>query len=148
MEKDFDKDAYAQSYVIISFLLQTGEIVVSEKLMNKLESNKNPDYKFNINDINKISILPDTEKILTYAFLECMINAKEKQQIYSLVSNLRSLIINEKNEEITKENVLPMDLATLKWSEKFKIAIKKLLILGNPINKVNKKLAKSGERML
>ena len=142
MEKDFDKDAYAQSYVIINYLLKTGEIVVPEKLMNKLECNKNPEYKFNINDINKISILPDTEKILTYAFLECMISAKEKQQINSLVSNLRSLIINEKNEEIIKEDALPIDLATLKWSEKFKIAIKKLLILGNPINKANKIFAK------
>ena len=147
MENNFDKNAYTQTYVIVNYLLQTGEIVVPEKMINELESKRNTNYKFNINDINKISILPDTEKLLTYVFLECVANSEEKKQINLLVSNLRKIIINEDIEKQIQQNALPMNLTTLKWSEKFKIALKKLLILGTPMNKVNKKLAKSSERM-
>lgn len=147
MSKEIDKNAYAQSYIIVNYLLQIGEIIVPERLINNIDSKRNKDYKFDINDINKVEILPDTEKILTEVFLECIATSKEKEQINLLVSNLRKLIINEPIEETQKE-LLPMSLATLKWTEKFKIAIKKFLMMSNPMYKSNSKLEKNPGRMV
>ena len=146
MNKEFDKNAYAQSYVIVNFLLKIGEIVVPERLMNVIDSRRNKNYKFDINDLNKIEILPDTEKILTEIFVECIANKEEKEKIDFFVANLRKLIINEQIEE-SKDNELPLNLATLNLAEKFKIAIKKIWNVYKAKHKVSKKLEKGIERL-
>ena len=139
MKKELDKNAYVQSYVIINYLLQTGEIVVSENLMNNIELNIDNSFKFNINDLNKIELLPDTEKILTDVYMENIATSEEKEEIKELVSKLRKIIKNEPIEE-TQTNLSPLNLTELKWTEKFKIAIKKLLYIVNHTGKTNTNL--------
>lgn len=131
MKNKYDKDACAQSYVIINYLVQTGEIVISEKLITELELNMNKNYSFSINDLNKIELLPDTEKILTEVYLESVATDEERKNIEELVLKLKQIIKKEPIEEA--QGVLaPLNLTELKWSEKFKIAIKRLLYIVNP----------------
>lgn len=142
MNKEYDKNAYEQSYVIVNYLLQTGEIVVSENLMNNIEINRNKDYRFNINDLNIIDLLPDTEKILTDVYMESIATAEERITINELVSKLHEIIKNEPIEE-AQSNLAPLNLMELKWTEKFRIAIKKLLYIVNPAGRTNTRLEKN-----
>lgn len=146
MAKEYDKNAYAQSYVIVNYLLELGEIIVPDKLMNILENKRNKNYKYDINDLNQIELLPDTEKILTEVFLECLVNKEEKKEIENSVANLRKLIINEQIE-VQEENNLPLNLATLKLTERFKIAIKKIWNISSARRKMGNKLEKGIERL-
>ena len=86
MEAIYDAKAYKQAYVISNFLIDTGEIVMTQKLLDTLEARMDKDYYFDMNDINNIELLPDTEKILTQIYLECLAPAKEKEKmkLYSL----------------------------------------------------------------
>ena len=138
MDMEFNKNACAQGYVIINYLMQTGEIVVSEKLMNYLEINRNKDYNYSINDLNTIKLLPDTEKILTEVYLESIATAEERETITELVSRLKEIIKNEPIEEV-QTSLAPMSMTELKWSEKFKIAIKRLLYIVNPARRTYSK---------
>ena len=60
----YDAKAYKQAYVMANFLIDTGELVMREDVLNNIEKRMNKDYYFDLNDIKVNDILPDTEKIL------------------------------------------------------------------------------------
>lgn len=136
MEK-FEENAYTQAYVIINFLVDIGEIVISNNILENIEKNMNRDYYFNLNDINKTTLLPDTEKILSFIFEDCVVTDKERDIIEKASKEIKRVIEKEENQES-----LLLDLNSLKWSEKFKMKIKKLLKLYK-INTENNKVYNS-----
>lgn len=138
MKENFNKDAYTQAYIIVKFLLEIGEIVVPENLLNVLEKRRNINYQFDLNDIKNIQLNPDTEKILTIVYIECIANHDDRNKIKKATKTLRKIIINEeeKDEKINKK-LLPVDINSLKWNEKIKIKLRKMLSLSIPRIKFN-----------
>ena len=114
MEYNFNENAYQEAYEIINFLVDAGEIVVPQKTLDVLEKGRNINHSFNLNDINRKTLHPDTEKILTSVYLECIATNKEKSKINKAVKVLRKTIIQE-------EGVKPVtSLATITWSDKIR----------------------------
>ena len=56
MEAIYDAKAYKQAYVISNFLIDTGEIVMTQKLLDTLEARMDQDYYFD-NILSKIELL-------------------------------------------------------------------------------------------
>lgn len=129
MQEIYDANAYKQAYVISNFLIDNGEIVIEQKLLDTLENRMNKDYYFDMNDINECDLLPDTEKILTQIYLECLATTKEKQKIFKLTNELRKVILDEKEENTQKieKSLILTDLTGLKFWEKIKIKINRLI---------------------
>ena len=135
--KTYNSNAYTQAYVMTNFLVETGEIVISENLIDTIENRMNKNYYFDLNDIKQAEIMEDTEKILTQVYLECMVDEKEKTKITKLSNQLQNLILEE--EEL-KENqaLLPVKSNDLSFFEKLKITFNKLnTIFGKADKKEN-----------
>ena len=128
MEAIYDAKAYKQAYVISNFLIDTGEIVMTQKLLDTLEARMDQDYYFDMNDINNIELLPDTEKILTQIYLECLAPAKEKEKIFKLTKELKKIILNEDDKNANEQKSLILaDLTGLKFFEKIRIKLNRLI---------------------
>lgn len=128
MEAIYDAKAYKQAYVISNFLIDTGEIVMTQKLLDTLEARMDKDYYFDMNDINNIELLPDTEKILTQIYLECLAPAKEKEKILKLTKELKKIILNEDDKNANEQKSLILaDLTGLKFFEKIRIKLNRLI---------------------
>ena len=129
MEENFEKVAYSQCYSIVNFLVEEGEIVVTQNFLDILEQRRDLGYQFDLNDSDSIELHPDTEKILTYVFLECVATSDEKNKIVNAVRTLKSIITDE-SEEVEEGSLLPIDVTRLKWSDRVKLKLKKILSLG------------------
>ena len=128
MEAIYDAKAYKQAYVISNFLIDTGEIVMTQKLLDTLEARMDKDYYFDMNDINNIELLPDTEKILTQIYLECLAPAREKEKILKLTKELKKIILNEDDKNANEQKSLILaDLTGLKFFEKIRIKLNRLI---------------------
>lgn len=128
MQEIYDANAYKQAYIISNFLIDNGEIVMEQKLLDTLEKRMNKDYYFDMNDINNIELLPDTEKILTQIYLECLASAKEKEKIFKLTKELKKIILNEDNKNANEQKSLILaDLTGLKFFEKIRIKLNRLI---------------------
>lgn len=129
MQEKYDANAYKQAYVIANFLIENGGIVMPQELLDILECRMNKDYYFDMNDIKKVEILPDTEKILTQIYLECIVNKKEKEKIYKLTKELKKIILEEDEKKVEKNQnfLISADLAGLKFFEKIKIRFNRLI---------------------
>ena len=129
MEENFEKVAYSQCYSIVNFLVEEGEIVGTQNFLDILEQRRDLGYQFDLNDSDSIELHPDTEKILTYVFLECVATSDEKNKIVNAVRTLKSIITDE-SEEVEEGSLLPIDVTRLKWSDRVKLKLKKILSLG------------------
>ena len=128
MQEIYDAKAYKQAYIISNFLIDNGEIVMEQKLLDTLENRMNKDYYFDMNDINNIDLLPDTEKILTQIYLECLASDKEKEKIFKLTKELKKIILNEDNKNANEQKSLILaDLTGLKFFEKIRIKLNRLI---------------------
>ena len=129
MQEIYDRNAYKQAYVISNFLIENGEIVMPQELLDTLEVRMNKEYYFDMNDISKIELLPDTEKILTEIYLECIATVKEKEKILKLTKELEKIILDEKNEKNSKvqNSLMLADLSGLKFFDKIKIRLNRLI---------------------
>lgn len=129
MAEIYNANAYKQAYVISNFLIDNGEIVMPQDLLDVLESRMNKEYYFDINDINKIELLPDTEKILTQIYLECLASAKEKEKIFKLTKELKKIILDEEETSNVEKSLMLADLTGLKFFEKIRIKLNKFIAL-------------------
>lgn len=129
MEKSFDENAYSQAYAIVNFLVEEGEIIISQELWETLENKRNVNYTFDLNDIGNIELNPDTEKILTIVFLEFIASEEEKTEIDKAIRILKKAVINE--EETIGNELLPIDFSSLKWSKRIKLKMKKLFSINS-----------------
>ena len=114
MEYNLNENACQEAYVIVTYLLENGEIVVPQKIMDVLEKNRNINHSFDINDIENRTLHPDTEKILTEIYIECIASQSEIKKINKSVKMLQQTITNDmyKSNEVS--------LATLSWGDKLK----------------------------
>lgn len=124
MFENFDENAYKQAYVIINYLVNSGEIVISQEFINKIEQKMNKDYYFDLNDIKSVKILPDTEKILAVVYLEYILSEKERTKVSNFTSKLKKIIVKEEKQEI---GLITQDLSELSVFEKLKVKFNKLL---------------------
>lgn len=123
--KKYNANAYKQAYVITDFLVEIGEIVIPETLIDTIESRMNKDYYFDLNDIKKTEIMEDTEKILTQVYFECMVNEIEKNKIDKLSNQLKELIVGKEEKNI-EQSLLTTSLDGLKFFEKIRVKLNKL----------------------
>lgn len=134
MDDKYSSNAYTQAYVIVNYLLEMGEIIVPENLIKTLEDKRNIEYKFDLNDLKNIQLHPDTEKILTIVYLECIANSDEKKKIIKSIKYLRKTIIKEDLDKENSIECLPMDVNSLKWIDKIKIKINAIGFLSKRLN--------------
>ena len=129
MKQTYDKNAYKQAYVIANFLIEHMGIVMPQNLLDVLENRMHNSYYFDINDINTVQLLPDTEKILTKIYLECLVKEKEKEKIYKLTRELKVIIEDKQlTTESKKDNaLLAIDTADFSFWEKIKIKFNRLI---------------------
>ena len=123
--KEYSANAYKQAYVISNFLVDIGELIISEDLLNVMEKRMNKDYYFSLNDIKKGDILPDTEKILTVVYLDGMIEEKEKERINKLTKELRKIIVKDEAIEAIQA-LIPSDLSGMNIFERIRIKLNRL----------------------
>ena len=123
--KKYNANAYKQAYIIANFLLEAGEIVIPENLIDTLEQKMNKEYYFDLNDIKNTEIMEDTEKILTQVYFECMVNETEKNKIDKLSNQLKELIVGKEEKNID-QSLLTTSLDGLKFFEKIRVKLNKL----------------------
>lgn len=114
MDERYDKNACQEAYVIVNFLVENGEIVVSQDLIEFLENNRNTEYKFDLNDINNRELLLDTEKILAKVYIECIATKSEKAKIIKSLKTLHKTILKE---DYVEKNT---GLSVLRFRDKLK----------------------------
>ena len=127
MDEKYNPNAYKQAYIITNYLVDIGEIVISQNLLDTLESRMNKEYYYDLNDINNIELLPDTEKILSYIYLQYKIDAKEKEKILKLTKQLKKIIIGEEKEETENSSSMLLDLNSLNFFKKLKIKLNRII---------------------
>ncbi len=121
MASNFNKDACQEAYEIVNFLLQRGEIVVPNKIMDVLENNRNTNHKFDLNDIQHIKLHPETELILTAVYIECMTTEAEKNKISKAVSTLQSVITKKESSPVE------MGLTTITFMQKLRAKLRETI---------------------
>ena len=110
----FNENACQEAYTIVNYLIETSNIVVPQKIMSVLEIGRNINHSFDLNDISKRELHPDTEKILTEIYMECIATQSEKNKINKAIKTLNSTIASSNTKTQSTS------IATVSWGDKFR----------------------------
>ncbi len=80
-----DRKAIKEAYVIINMLSKENKNKIPKDFIEYLKDNMDKNYKFDISDkienINRVKLLPDTEKILSVVYTDYLSTEEEKNII-------------------------------------------------------------------
>ena len=93
--------AYTQAYVIINELSEEIKNKIPEKIINAIKSKMNKAYEFVISDedIEKMELLEDTEKILSVIYTDYLATDEERKIIKQ---KEKSIFLNKEKEKQEK----------------------------------------------
>jgi len=97
----YDGKVYTEVYEIINMLSEKEKAKIPEKWYQLIETKRDKDYKFDARD-EDITLLPDTEKILSVIYTDYLVSEEERKIIKA---KEESFVKKNYNKEIQNEDV-------------------------------------------
>lgn len=103
--------AYTQVNEIIKYMTQEMQEKIPEDLKKTIEYNADKEYLFEIENLDEINLLEDTEKLLAVLYTDYFATGEERQVILAKEKML------ENKKELDKQNFYPSDFMKKQLNE-------------------------------